>query len=60
MMRSTSEILGNGILYHPPRMYLGYCRCCGAVVRAHRMIDTDECADCLEWSYRFARSSAND
>jgi len=36
-----------------PRMYLGYFRCCGAVVRAGRLIDTDECADCLAWSLTF-------
>jgi hypothetical protein len=38
----------------PSRMCLGYCRCCGAVVRASRMIDTDECSDCFVWSVRLS------
>lgn len=34
------------------RLCLGYCKCCGAVVRAGRLIDTDECPDCFVWSLR--------
>lgn len=43
------ELRGIGGDPDRPRYYLGFCHCCGAVVRASRMIDTDECADCLAW-----------
>lgn len=45
---------GSGMSYKPLRFYLGHCGCCGAVVRSARLIDTDNCLECLSWANRIA------